>query len=51
MDILQKDIINSILIIREKSKRPDAEYACKYLSSTSDTNITMKVVEESINLL
>ena len=51
MDILEKDILDSISIIREKSKRPDAESIFKHLSSTGATNITMEVVEESIGLL
>ena len=51
MDILEKDILDSISIIREKSKRPDAESIFKHLSSTGATNITMEVVEESIRLL
>ena len=51
MDILEDDILDSISIIREKSKRPDAESIFKHLSSTGATNITMEVVEESIRLL
>ena len=51
MDILEKDILDSISIIREKSKRPDAESIFKHLSSTGATNITMEVVQESIRLL
>ena len=51
MGILEKDILDSISIIREKSKRPDAESIFKHLSSTGATNITMEVVEDSIRLL
>ena len=51
MVILEKDILDSISTIREKSKKPDAESIFKHLSSTGDTNITMEVVEESIGLL
>ena len=51
MDILKKDIPDSISIIHEKSKRPDTESIFKHLSSTGATNITMEVVEESIRLL
>ena len=41
MDILEKDIPDSISIIWEKSERPDAESIFKHLSSTGATNITM----------
>ena len=51
MDVLEKDIVDSISIICEKSKRPDAESIFKHLSSTGATNITMEVVEDSIRLL
>ena len=51
MDMLKKDILDSISMIHEKSKRPDAESIFKHLSSTGATNITMEVVEESIRLL
>ena len=51
MDILEKYILDSISIIREKSKRSDAESIFKHLSSTGATNITMEVVEDSIRLL
>ena len=51
MVMLEKDILDSISIIREKSKRPDAESIFKHLSSAGATNITMEVVEESIRLL
>ena len=51
MDILEKDILDSISIIREKSKRPDAESIFKHSSSTGATNITMEVAEDSIRLL
>ena len=51
MDILEKDILDSISIIHKKCKRPDAESIFKHLSSIGATNITMKVVEESIRLL
>ena len=51
MGILEKDILDSISIIREKSKRPDAESIFKHLSSTGATNITMEVVEDSVRLL
>ena len=51
MDIVEKDILDFISIIRENSKRPDAESIFKHLSSTGVTNITMEVVEESIGLL
>ena len=51
MVILEKDILDFISTIREKSKKPDAESIFKHLSSTGDTNITMEVVEESIGLL
>ena len=51
MDILEKDILNSISVIREKSKKPDAEYIFKHSSSTGGTNSTMQNVEESIKLL
>ena len=51
MDILEKDILDSISIIRKKCKRPDAESIFKHLSSIGATNITMEIVEESIKLL
>ena len=51
MDILEKDILDSISIIHKKCKRPDAESIFKHLSSIGATNITMAVVEESIRLL
>ena len=51
MDILEKDILDSISIIRKKYKRPDAESIFKHLSSICVTNITIEVVEESIRLL
>ena len=51
MDILEKDILDSISLIREKSKRPNAESIFKHLSSTGATNITMEVVEDSIRLM
>ena len=51
MDILEKDILGSISIIREKSKRPDAESIFKHLSSTGATNVTIEVVQDSIRLL
>ena len=51
MDILEKDILDSISIIRKKYKRPDAESIFKHLSSICATNITIEVVEESIRLL
>ena len=51
MDVLEKDIVDSISIICEKSKRPDAESIFKHLSSTGATNITMEVVADSIRLL
>ena len=41
MDMLEKDILDSISIIREKSKRPDAESIFKHLSSTDATNIVV----------
>ena len=47
---MEKDILDSISIIREKSKRPDAESIFKHLSSAGATNITMEIVEESIKL-
>ena len=43
MDILENDILDCISIIREKSKRPNAESIFKHLSSTGTTNITMEV--------
>ena len=51
MDILEKDIPDSIPKIREKSKRPDVESIFKHLSSTGATNIIMEVLEVSIKLL
>ena len=51
MDMLEKDILDSISMIRQKSKRPDAESIFMHLSSTGATNITMEVFEESIRLL
>ena len=39
--MLEKDILDSISIIREKSKRPDAESIFKHLSSTGATNIVV----------
>ena len=51
MDILEKDILDSISVIREKGKRPDVESTFRHLSSTGATSITMEVVEESIRLL
>ena len=51
MDILEKDILDSIPVICEKSKRPVAEFIFNHLSSTGATNITMEVVEDSIRLL
>ena len=51
MDMLEKDILDYISMIREKSKRPHAESIFKHLSSTGATNITMQVVEECIRLL
>ena len=52
MNILEKYILDSISMIREKSKRPDAESIFnKHLWSTGATSITMEVVEESIRLL
>ena len=50
MDILEKDILYSISIIRKKCKRSDAESIFKHLSSIGVTNITMEVVEDSIRL-
>ena len=49
MDILKKDILDSISIIHEKSKRPDTESIFKHLSSPGATNITMEVVEEVLD--
>ena len=46
MDILEKDILDSISVIREKSKRPDTESTFRHLSSTGATNITMEVVKK-----
>ena len=43
MDILENDILDCISIIREKSKRPNAESIFKHLSSTGTTNTTMEV--------
>ena len=52
MDFLEKDsILDSILQIRGKSKRPDAESIFKHLTSNSATNLAMEVVEESIKIL
>ena len=51
MDILDKDILDSASIVREKSKRPDAESIFKHVSSTGATNIAVEVVEEIIELL
>ena len=51
MDFLEKDILDYILQIRGKSKRPDAESIFKHLRSNSATNLTMEVVEESIKIL
>ena len=46
MDILDKDILDSISIIHNKCKRPDVESIFKHLLSIGATNITMEVVEE-----
>ena len=51
MAFLEKDILDSILQIRGKSKRPDAESIFKHLTSNNATNLTMEVVEESIKIL
>ena len=51
MDILEKDILDSISIIRKKCKITDAESIFKHLSSIGTTNITVEVVEDSIRLL
>ena len=51
MAFLEKDILDAILQIRGKSKRPDVESIFKHLTSNSATNITMEVVEESIKIL
>ena len=51
MDTLDKDILDSVSIVREKSKRPDTESIFKHVSSTGATNIAMEVVEEIIELL
>ena len=51
MDVLEKDIPDSVSIVRKKSKRTDAESIFKHLSSTGTANIVMEVVEESIKLL
>ena len=51
MDILEKDILDFISIIRKKCKITDAESIFKHLSSIGTTNITVEVVEDSIRLL
>ena len=48
---VEKDILDSISIIYEKSKRPDAESIFNHLSSTGATNITKEVVKETMRLL
>ena len=48
---IEKDILDSISIICEKSKRPDTESIFKHWSSTGATNITMEVIEETMRLL
>ena len=48
MDMLEKNILDYISIIREKSKRPDAESIFRHLSSTVATNVSIDVVEEGI---
>ena len=49
--ILEEGILDSISIIREKSKRADAESIFKHLLSTGATNISTEVAEEKIRLL
>ena len=51
MDFLEKYILDSILEIRGKSERADAESIFKHVTSNSATNLTMEVVEESIKIL
>ena len=45
-DRLEKDILDSISIIQEKSRIADAESIFKYLSSTGATNIIIEVVKQ-----
>ena len=51
LNLLLPDYLDSISIICEKSKRPDAESIFKHLSSTGAAYISMEIVEESIRLL
>ena len=47
--MLEKDILESVSIIREKSKRPDAESIFKHLSSTGATDITMEMSKKLLD--
>ena len=50
MDSFERQIIESIYTIRKNCKRPDIESIFKIISSNSVNNITIRDVEEKINL-